>query len=83
VAPREGWLFVGDRWARSWQAQVNGAPVELDGANLVFRALRVPAGPLHVEMRYRPRFLFLVWPSWLALLLALGVTLWRRGGAAS
>lgn len=75
-APANGWLFIGDRWARGWEARVNGRPTELLGANLVFRAVAVPAGRIHVEMTYRPKFLWLVALSWPGCLLGLLSGLW-------
>jgi hypothetical protein len=76
LAPTDGWLFIGDRWTRGWTARVNDAPVEVDGANLVFRAIRVPAGSIRVDMTYRPHVRPLVAPSWVLLLLALVSAIW-------
>jgi hypothetical protein len=84
-APSDGWLFVGDRWGRSWQARINGIPTELEGANLVFRAIHVPAGPVRVDMTYRPRFLWLLALSWPLFFVGIFSGLWplleRRGRA--
>ena len=75
-----GWLFIGDRWAAGWRATVNGKKVPLYGANFVFRAVEVQAGPVRVEFSYRPKGLSaLLALSWLALLLSLSLPLWRKG----
>src|SRR5262249_8589684 len=31
----DGWLLVTDRWARSWQAEINGKPTELYCGNFI------------------------------------------------
>jgi hypothetical protein len=79
AVPWDGWLFIGDRWARSWRAKVNGQPAEVYGANLVFRALHVPAGHFQVDMKYRPHYVWaLAAGSWILTLVALAVTRRRR-----
>lgn len=69
-APADGWLLVTDRWARSWHAAVNGAETPVYGANFVFRAVPVTAGPNLVEFTYRPALHpWLLIVSWSALAL--------------
>ena len=68
-----GYVVVTEAWDPGWQASVDGKPADLLNANLLFCAVRVPAGRHRVELVYRP-------PSagWgaaataLALVLALG-----------
>jgi hypothetical protein len=61
----EGWLLVTDRWARSWQVEVNGRPTAVYGGNFIFRAIRVSAGQNRVRFTYRPfGFPWLVGLSW-------------------
>jgi hypothetical protein len=67
-APADGWVMVTDRWARSWQATVNGRVVEIEGANFLFRAIPVTAGTNVIKMVYRPLSPYLVIMSWLTLL---------------
>jgi hypothetical protein len=61
----DGWLLVTDRWARSWQAELNGHRVPLYVGNFIFRAIRVPEGENRVRFTYRPLgFPWLVIVSW-------------------
>lgn len=53
-AERDAWLLVTDSWWPGWKATVDGAPVEIERANLMFRAVRVPAGRHEVRFRYDP-----------------------------
>jgi uncharacterized membrane protein YfhO len=70
-APSDGWLLVTDRWARSWQAMVNGRRTRIYRGNFIFRAVRVVRGPNRIEFSYHPRgFPALVALSWGTLLLA-------------
>jgi hypothetical protein len=64
-AATDGWLLVTDRWARSWQTEVNGRQTPLYGGNFIFRAIRVSAGQNRVRFTYRPSgFPWLVVVSW-------------------
>ena len=86
VAPANGWLLVTDRWARGWQASVDGRETEVSGGNFLFRALPITAGKHRVEMRYKPfgqPWLFTVsWGAILAVVLASGVSFLRLPGIA-
>jgi hypothetical protein len=76
-APCFGWLFFSDAWYPGWEATVDGQPVPLHRANILFRAVPVPAGEHRVELRYRPasfRWGALISLGALALLL---VSRWR------
>jgi len=50
----EGWLLLTDRWARSWQAEINGAQAAVYGGNFIFRAVRVSSGRNEIKFTYRP-----------------------------
>ncbi|HET9530324.1 MAG TPA: hypothetical protein VFQ92_08230 [Blastocatellia bacterium] len=61
----DGWLLVTDRWARSWQAEINGEGAPVYGGNFIFRAVQVRAGRNNVRFFYDPRgFPFLLIISW-------------------
>ena len=63
--PTDGWLLVTDRWARSWQAEVNGRPTTVYGGNFIFRAVHVSAGQNNIKFTYHPfGFPWLVVFSW-------------------
>ncbi|MBM4293256.1 MAG: YfhO family protein, partial [Deltaproteobacteria bacterium] len=83
TAPAAGVLVVSEAWAPGWEARVNGGawrPTER--ANHLFQGLRVPAGELRVELRYRPRAARV--GLWLAAAAALAAAaLWRWGGGAA
>ncbi len=49
-----GLLVLSDNPWPGWSAEVDGAPAEILRANLVMRAVRVPAGTHLVEFRYLP-----------------------------
>lgn len=73
-----GYWVLADTLDASWQAEVDGGPAALVGADLVHRALWLPAGAHEVVLRCRPRaVLALAGLSWALLAagaaLALGV----------
>lgn len=63
AAPRDAWLVVREAWAPDWQATVDGAPAPLARADLLFRAVRVPAGRHEVVLTHAPAW----WARGLAL----------------
>jgi hypothetical protein len=70
TANSDGWLLVTDRWATGWTAQVNGSPVEVFGANFLFRAVPVKRGENIIRFDYQPRgYLNLVILSWVVMVL--------------
>jgi len=50
----EGWLVLTDAWYPGWHAAVDGRPVAIARANVLFRAVPVPAGHHHIEFTYEP-----------------------------
>jgi hypothetical protein len=82
-APDDGWLLVTDRWARGWEATVNGLPAEVLGGDFLFRAIHISAGNDIVSFEYRPEFLKpMLTLSWgtLAVVLALSLLCAKRLG---
>ena len=51
------WLVVSATYYPGWQAELDGAPVNPERANLSFRAVPVPAGSHTVIFQYRPAWL--------------------------
>lgn len=49
-----GYVVLLEAWDPGWRATVDGRPAPLLRANLIFRAVPVPAGRHTVEMLYRP-----------------------------
>jgi hypothetical protein len=58
AAGRPGVLLVTDSYAPGWQARLDGEPIPVLRANMMFRAVEVPAGRHEVIMLYRPASLF-------------------------
>ncbi|MEL7060064.1 MAG: YfhO family protein, partial [Acidobacteriota bacterium] len=77
-APRDGWLWITDRWAPGWRAQVDGTDVRVYRAGFLFRAVPIPRGPHVVTMRYRPFGHPWLWIlSWSTMAAILAATEWR------
>jgi hypothetical protein len=54
TSPRGGWLVLNDPWHPWWFAEINGVPAPLLRANVLFRAVELPAGKHTVRFRFRP-----------------------------
>ena len=50
-----GYLVLLEGYDPGWRARVDGRPADVRRANMVFRAVAVPAGSHVVDMVYRPR----------------------------
>jgi hypothetical protein len=72
----EGYLLLTDAFYPGWRALVNGRPAEILRADVMFRAVRVPAGASTVTFEYRPGWLpQVLYAGAAAWLLTLGVVL--------
>ncbi len=82
-APASTWLVVREAFSPDWQAQVDGAPAVTCRADLLYRAVLVPAGTSRVSFEYRPGW----WTpaaavtalGWLALALLLALPALAEG----
>jgi hypothetical protein len=54
TSPGCGWLVLNDAWQRWWAAEVNGEPEQVLKANVLFRAVAVPAGASTVVFEFAP-----------------------------
>lgn len=54
VAPRAGYVVLNDVWHPWWRATVDGAPAAIAKANVLFRAVAVPAGRHTVRFEFAP-----------------------------
>jgi hypothetical protein len=73
-APSEGWLVLSDRHDPAWAATVDGRETPIHRANVMVRAVRVPAGSHEVVFTYRPPVV--AWGIAVTLLGWLGASLW-------
>jgi hypothetical protein len=55
AAPRDGYLVLTDADYPGWIATVDGHPVAIERADIMFRAVKIPAGQHRVEMSYQPQ----------------------------
>ncbi|MEM7750656.1 MAG: hypothetical protein AAF346_20580, partial [Pseudomonadota bacterium] len=53
-SPDGGWLVLNDTWHPWWYAEIDGRPVEVHRANVIFRAVQVQAGRHTVRFEFRP-----------------------------
>jgi hypothetical protein len=86
--PSDGFLVLSDSWYPGWVATVDGGDVPIERANVLFRAVRVPAGQHVIEFRYEPRSVRLGAAISgasvvVAIVLALGAAIWRRRRAGA
>jgi hypothetical protein len=72
TTPSDGWLVLSDAWYPGWEATVDGQPVPIERANILFRAVAIPAGRHRVEWVFRPTFFRL---GAVVSLVAMGVVL--------
>lgn len=75
----EGYLVLTDSYEAGWKATVDGAPVDVLKANLIFRAVRLGPGDHRVEFVYRPWSVRAGVSVSLASAIALLVVAMRRG----
>ncbi len=54
AAPHAGWVVLNDVWHPWWRAEVDGTPVPIHRANVLFRAVAVPAGRHRVTFTFAP-----------------------------
>jgi hypothetical protein len=81
-AAADGYLVLADAWYPGWRVSVDGQESSLLRADVIFRAVRLPAGEHVVEFTYAPQsFRIGVWVTVAALLLLSG--LWILGRSTS
>jgi hypothetical protein len=76
-APSPAYLVLADAWYPHWQAVVNDQPVPVYRANVMFRAVAVPAGRSEVVFRFEPAlWQQALWLGAAAWALAVAALLW-------
>ncbi len=53
-APDGGWLALNDVWHPWWRVEIDGKPAKLLRANVIFRAVELPAGAKRVRFYFAP-----------------------------
>ncbi len=53
-APRDAFVLVNSAWHPWWRATVDGEPARILKANVMFRAIRVPAGSSRIRLTFEP-----------------------------
>ena len=66
-----GWVVLTDTNYPGWQATLDGRPVEIETANILFRAVAVPAGEHTLVFEFKPASLW--WGTLISALALLGV----------
>jgi hypothetical protein len=86
-AQQDGYLVLTDAYYPGWTATIDGQPTDIERADVMFRAVRVPAGQHRVEMRYEPSLfrigMWITIGAWVILIIGLVSRnrLWRSGSA--
>jgi hypothetical protein len=80
---RERWLIFNDSFYPGWECRINGKPVPIYPANLLFRAVLVPQGYSEICFAYRPTSYYAGLSISCATVLLCGIVLlarwlWRR-----
>ena len=65
-AASEGYVVLADTYYPGWTATVDGQPADIERADILFRAVKVPAGQHRVELYYQPQ------PFSIGLLISIG-----------
>jgi len=87
TASQDGYLVLTDAYYPGWTATVDRQPAAVERADIMFRAVKVPAGKHRVELRYEPSsFRIGMWitiGAWVILIVGLASTnrLWRSESA--
>lgn len=53
--PSDEVLILADQYEEGWKAKIDGKETPISPANLIFRAIKIPAGSHEVVFRYRPK----------------------------
>lgn len=54
-ADKDGWLVLSDAYYPGWNATVNGQPLPIERANILFRAMPIQAGSSKICLEFRPQ----------------------------
>jgi uncharacterized membrane protein YfhO len=78
---RPGYWVASSTFDADWRATIDGVPAPIEHADLIRRAIWVPAGQHRIEMTYRPVSLLALFAASLALTVVLAVLAGTRNRA--
>lgn len=76
TADHPGWLILSDAWYPGWNVRVDGKNTPVLRANVLFRAVEVPAGTHQVLIQYQPLSFYLGFTGTLVTILCLLFAFW-------
>ena len=76
--PENGWIMIGDRWSKGWQATVNSQSTDIWIGNFIFRAIKVKKGLNRISFKFNPYgYPWLIILSWSTIFLVICISIYK------